>query len=369
LSPAKVVVLGGGAGGTVAANHLARSGGVDVTLVDNHGLHLHQAMLLYLPFGSGAASDLEHDERALLAPDVKLRVGRPKRIDADRRTVVLEDGELAYDWLVIATGSRVFDSAVPGSRDFADHFHCPPAAEQLQKKLAEFKGGRVAIGFASLPYKCPPTPVEFAFLLEDWLRQRGLRDRTTLTYFSPLDAVLNRPEVAAAARPWLEEKGFAIRTGFAPASVEPGKVKSKGGEAIEFDLLVMVPPHAAAPYLRGSSLAGPLGFVATDRSTMKVADRIYAIGDTTDLPVPKTAAAAQEAGPVAARNVRAEIEGSEPSARYDGHVLCYMETGDRTAARIEFDYDHSPLPLERGPRSHELKALLHRSYFQTLPSK
>ena len=369
MSAARVVVLGGGAGGTVAANHLARFGGVDVTLVDNHGLHLHQAMLLYLPFSGGAASELEHDERALLAPGVTLRVGRPKRIDADRRIAVLEDGELPYDWLVIATGSRVFDSAVPGSRDHADHFHCPPAAEQLQKKLADFKGGRVAIGFASLPYKCPPTPVEFAFLFEDWLRERGLRDKTELTYFSPLDAVLNRPEVAAAARPWLEEKGFSIRTGFAPGSVEPGKVKSKGGEVLDFDLLVMVPPHAAAPYLRGSSIAGPLGFVATDRFTMKVADRIYAIGDTTDLPVPKTAAAAQEAGPVAARNIRAEIEGRAPSSGYDGHVLCFMETGGRAAARIEFDYDHPPRPLERGPRSHELKANLHRHYFQTLPLK
>src|SRR5688572_14248244 len=128
-----VVVLGGGAGGTVAANHLARFGDIDVTLVDNHGLHLYQAMLLYLPLVGGAPSDFEEDERKLVAPDVKLRVGRVKRIDPDRRAVVLEDGELAYDWLLIATGSRVFDSAVPGFRDHGDHFHCPPAAEQLQK--------------------------------------------------------------------------------------------------------------------------------------------------------------------------------------------------------------------------------------------
>src|SRR5688500_18649827 len=105
---AKVVVLGGGAGGTVAANHLARFGDVDVTLADNHGKHLYQAMLLYLPFIGGKPEDFEHDERDLLDPAVKLRVGRVKRIDPDRRTVILEDGELAYDWLVIATGSRVF---------------------------------------------------------------------------------------------------------------------------------------------------------------------------------------------------------------------------------------------------------------------
>ena len=367
--PAKVVVLGGGAGGTVAANHLARFGNIDVTVVDNHGKHLYQAMLLYLPFIGGTAEDFEHDERALLAPEVNLRVGRVKRIDPDRRTVILEDGELAYDWLLIATGSRVFDSAVPGFRDHGDHFHCPPAVEQLQKKLAEFQGGREAIGFASHPYKCPPTPVEFSLLFEEWLEHRGIREKTELTYFSPLDRILNRPEIASAARPWLLEKGFAVHTGFTASTVEKGVVKSKEGESIDFDLLVMVPPHAAAPFLRHSPLAGPLGFVAADKYTMKVRDRIYAIGDTTDLPVPKTAVAAQEQAPAAARNIRAEIEGREPAARYDGHVLCFMETGGRAAARIEFDYEHAPRPLERAPRHHDLKSLAHQFYFKTLPLK
>jgi sulfide:quinone oxidoreductase len=366
---AKVVVLGGGAGGTVAANHLARFGDIDVTVVDNHGKHLYQAMLLYLPFVGGSAADFENDERELLDPSVTLRVGRVKRVDPDRRVVTLEDGEIPYDWLLVATGSRVFDSAVPGLRDHGDHFHCPPAVEQLQKKLAEFRGGRVAVGFAGHPYKCPPTPVEFALLFEEWTRRRGIRDKTELTYFSPVDQVLNRPEVAAAARPWLEEKGFAIRTGFAPASVEKGTVRSKEGASIDFDLLVMVPPHAAAPFLRNSPLAGPLGFLAADKFTMKVRDRIYAVGDTADIPVPKTAVAAQEQAPAAARNIRAEIDGGEPRARYDGHVMCFMETGDRSAARIEFDYDHAPRPLIRDPRHHQHKSLMHQFYFKTLPLK
>lgn len=369
MTIARVVVLGGGAGGTVAANHLARFGDVDVTLVDNHGKHLYQAMLLYLPFIGGTAEDFEQDERDLLSPDVTLRIGRVKGIDPDRRVVSLEDGTLPYDWLLIATGSRVYDRAVPGLRDVGDHFHCPPSVEQLQRKLASFQGGRVAIGFASHPYKCPPTPVEFSLLFEEWTRRKGIREKTRLTYFSPLDKILSRPEIAAAARPWLEEKGFEVRTNFAAASVEPGVLRSKGGGALEFDLLVMVPPHAAAPYLRGSPLAGPLGFLPADPHTMKVRDRIYGIGDTLDLPVPKTAAGAQEQAPAAARNIRAEIDGREPASRYDGHVLCFMETGDRAAARIEFDYEHAPRTLERAPRHHQHKSLLHQFYFKTLPLK
>jgi sulfide:quinone oxidoreductase len=102
---------------------------------------------------------------------------------------------------------------------------------------------------------------------------------------------------------------------------------------------------------------------------LKVADRIYAIGDTTDLPAPKTAAAAQEAGSVAARNIRSEIEGRTIEARYDGHVLCFMETGDQSGARIEFDYDRPPQPLAREPRHHRDKAAAHQSYFKTLPLK
>jgi len=366
---ARVVVLGGGAGGTVVANHLARWTGIDVTLVDNHGKHLYQAALLYLPFIGGSPSDFEQDEAPLVLPTVKLRIGRVKGVDPDQKRVTLEDGTLDYDWLVIATGSRVHDASVPGFREFADHFHCPPAAEQLQKKLPEFKGGKVVVGIAGQPYKCPPTPVEFALLFEEWLRKRGGRDRAELVYITPMDRVLSKPEVAAAAQPWLEEAGYRIETGFTVDRVEKGAVLSKEGKRLEFDLMVAVPPHAGAPYLRNSALAGPLGFVPCDPRTMKVRDRVYALGDAADVPAPKTGAAAQEAAPVVAENIHAEIDGRDPGAKYSGHVVCFMETGGRKAARIEFDYDNPPPALVRAPLHHYHKAMLHQFYFKTLPLK
>ncbi|MBI4564042.1 MAG: FAD-dependent oxidoreductase [Planctomycetes bacterium] len=364
---ARVVVLGGGPGGTVVANRLARRRDVEVTLVDNHGRHLYQPGLLYLTLQGGGVADYERDEASLLRGSVRLRVGRAKSVDVDRRAVALEDGALEYDWLVLATGSRVFDAAIPGLREFGHHFHCPPAAERLQARLAEFRGGRVVVGVGGLPYKCPPVPIEFALLFEDWLRRRGLRDRTELTYLSPLESIVSRPEVSAAAAPWLEERGIGIETSFVPVRVEERAIVSASGKRLEYDLLVLVPPHRAAPYLRRSALADASGFVAADRHTLRVRDRVYALGDTADVPAPKTAAAALGQAPVVADNIASEIEGRPPQARYGGRVLCFLETGGGAAARIEFDYETPPRPLERTARNLWLKSLIRRFYFRILP--
>jgi sulfide:quinone oxidoreductase len=359
---ARIVVLGGGVGGTLVANRLARRADVEVAVVDNHGRHLYQPALLYVPFDR--APELERDEATLLRRNVTLRVGRATGLDPDARRVLLEDGPVDYDWLVLATGSRSYHDGVPGLREHSCHFHCPKAAASLRDRLRGFAGGRVVIGVASLPYKCPPSVIEFALLFDEWLRERGIRDRTEIAYTYPIDGVFTKPEVSAVARRWLEERGIRVETSFVPASVEPKAIASTDGRRLDFDLLVMVPPHAAAPYLRGPAVAGPLGWVKADRYTLRVRERLYALGDTADLPVPKSGAAAHFQSEVVARNVADEIDGRAPSARYDGRVMCFLEGSRSKAALIAFDYERPPKPPRLSWFGHLRKALLNRFYWR-----
>lgn len=355
---ARVAILGGGPAGIAAAHRLAGRPGLETVLVDSHGRSLLQAGLLGLALDGVAPA--ERDLRELLPAGVTLRVGRARSIDPARRVVELEDGRIEFDGLILATGSRVYDGGIPGFRDLADHFHCTPAAERLRDRLREFRGGRVVIGAASLPYKCPPVVPEFALRLEERLRARGLRDRSELTYVYPAAGVLHHPDLSSQIRPWLEAAGCRVVTSFAAASIRDGSLNAADGRSLPFDLLVMVPPHVAAPYLRNSPLAGPSGFVDADPETLRVRDRIYAAGDTAALPAPKTAVAAQASGAAAADNLAAELEGKAPPARYDGSVECFMETGGGMGVRIAYSYDAPPAPLERRPEWAEAKrSLLH----------
>lgn len=365
---ARVVVVGGGVGGTIIANRLSRRRDVEVTVVDNHGRHLYQPGLLYVPLNGKTVEDWERDEARLLRRPVKLRVGRATRIDPDRRRLDLEDGAIDYDWLVIATGSRVYhDDAMPGLKEHGFHFHCAHAATRLKERLANFHGGRVVIGAAAMPYKCPPSIIEFALLFEEWVRGRGLRANTGITFTYPIADVFPRPEVAPAVRQWLTERDIAIETSFVPAAVESKAVVSATGKRLDADLIVMVPPHRAAPYLRNSPVAGPTGFVPCDRQTLRVRDRVYVVGDTADLPVPKSGAAAHFEAPIVAENIAAELDGRVPTATYDGHVGCFCETGGGKAAFIEFSWTTPPKAPVATRFNRFKKAILNRFYWHLVP--
>src|ERR687898_1393760 len=111
----RILVLGGGVGGTLTANLLVRrlheaiaKGQVDVTLVDALGAHVYQPGFMYIAMGGEREERLARPERALLDPEVGLMVDRAVRVDTCARTIVLESGAtLPYDYLVLATGSRI----------------------------------------------------------------------------------------------------------------------------------------------------------------------------------------------------------------------------------------------------------------------
>ena len=149
--PARVVVLGGGVGGTLAANLLDRELGRDahVTVVDPTGMHDYQPGYLYLALGEAKGHWLSREERTLLRKGVDLAIERAVRIHPEAGTVQLErGGSLEYDYLVIATGSRLVPEQVPGLVEGSFEFYSLAGAERLSQELHRFKGGRVKVGVA-----------------------------------------------------------------------------------------------------------------------------------------------------------------------------------------------------------------------------
>jgi sulfide:quinone oxidoreductase len=341
---ARIVILGAGVGGTLVANRLARAGrNLDITVVSGHGDHLYQPGMLHVPFG-GDGDRLSRDERSLLRPGVKFRVEHAVELLPDERRVAVESGaSLEYDWLVIATGSRLDHDRIPGAREGNHHFHCLKGAHRLATRLAEFRGGRIVVGACRLPYKCPPSPLEFAFLLDEWLRKRRLREATRLTFAYPLAEVSPLPVVAKWAESALLDRGIGIVTGFEPDRIDTaGNRILAGGRSVECDLAILVPPHVGAPFLQSSGLTDADGWVPADPATLKVRERIFALGDAASLPRPKSGSAAAFQSKIVAENILAEVEGRAAASRYDGHVSCFLETGNRRAAVIDFTYARPP---------------------------
>jgi len=362
---ARIVILGAGVGGTLVANRLSRAGGnLDITVVSGHGDHLYQPGMLHVPFGGGV-HHLSRNERSLLRAGVKFRVERAVELLPGERRVALESGAfLGYDWLVIATGSRLDHDRIPGSREGNHHFHCMKGAQRLAERLAAFRGGRIVVGACRLPYKCPPSPLEFTFLLDAWLRQRGLREAARLTFAYPLSEVSPLPVVAKWAEPELLSRGIEIVTDFRPDYVDPARKSiHAGARSLECDLAILVPPHVGAPFLKSSGLTDAEGWVAADPATLKVRDRIFALGDAAGLPRPKSGSAAAFQSKIVAQNLLAEVGGRPASSLYDGRVMCFLETGDHRAAVVDFTYERPARTPSPSLAGYWRKRLFKKFYF------
>ena len=378
----RIVVIGGGVGGTLAANLLARrlrhridGGDVTITLVDEGGEHVYQPGFMYIAMGSERAERLHRPERSLLDRRVHLTIARARRVDADARSVELETGDsIGYDYLILATGARIVPEEVEHFEAEAHHFYGADAATRLRAALDAFDGGRIVIGIAGMPYKCPPAPLEVAFLIEAELRARGLRDRSEIHFCSPIGRAFTIESVSEMATPILAEKGIELHTFFNVEAIDPARrvIESLEGEELPYDLLVLVPPHRGAQLVIDSGLAPPAGWLPTDPHTLEVKgrDRIFALGDATDLPLSKAGSTAHFEAPVVVERIVAAVQGRAPDAvagNYTGKVMCFFEVGDGKGTLLQFDYDHPPRPPKPGRIWHLGKVVFNRIYWHTVP--
>jgi sulfide:quinone oxidoreductase len=369
-----VLILGGGVGGTIVANLVAKRVGerARITLVDATGIHVYQPGFLYVAVGKEQPSALKRDERGLLRREVKLLVDQATFINPQIQKVVLKSGRvLRYDELLLATGSRTVIDEVPGGGG-AHEFYTLDGAIHLHRALQDFQGGTIVIGVAGIPYKCPPAPVEFVFLLDDYLRARNIRDKTEIKLLSPLNRAFTIEATSKLVQPILAERGIELTGFFNVETVDPVErtVTSLEGETVNYDLLVLVPPHRGQKVIEDSGLGDERGWVPVDKNTLRHTrlDRIWAIGDTTNIPISKSGSVAHYEASVAAAEIVAAVKGeAAPSHVYDGKVMCFLETGQGQATTIQFDYDHPPVSPTPARRWHWAKALFNKAYWHTVP--
>jgi len=354
----RIVILGGGTGGTMVANRLRRRFDADdaeIHVVDRDDRHVYQPGLLFVPFGLTSLDEIVRPRTRQLRNGI---VFHEREIDAvwiERDELLLDDGAiLPYDVLVVATGSRLQPEETegltcPGWNERAFTFYTPVGAAALATALERFDGGRVVVNLVDMPIKCPVAPLEFAFLAEWYFRERGIRDRVDLVFSTPLDAAFTKPVASEHLAGLLDEKAIELVTEFNAGEVDSdrGKLISYDGRELDFDLLVTVPLHGGAAFIeRSPGLGDALGFVPTDKSTLqsKARPNVFALGDAADLPTSKAGSVTHFEAEVLTENVARFLAGTELEPGYDGHSNCFIETGFHKALLIDFNYETEPLP-------------------------
>ena len=336
-----VVILGGGFAGLRCARAL-RGAPVRITLIDRSNHHLFQPLLYQVATASLSPSDIASPIRSILKRQKNLEVwmGEAVDVDVDRRVVVLRDGEVPYDYLVVATGVthayfgrddwaphapglKTVDDALEIRRRFLLAFETAEreADEAARRRLLTF----VIVGAG-------PTGVELAGAMAEIARQvmpREFRSIDTTTarilLVEGADRVLPGypPSLSAKARRQLERLGVEVRTGARVTEIEEGAVWI-GDERIEAGNVFWAAGVAASP------LGARLGAEVDRAGRVKVAPdlsvpghpEVFVAGDLAAVeqggrPVPGVAPAAMQMGRHVARAIRADLEGRpRPVFRY-----------------------------------------------------
>jgi sulfide:quinone oxidoreductase len=358
----RIVILGGGTAGTIVANRLARryrrdiaAGRTAITVVDQDNCHVYQPGLLFVPFGIYDQRDVMRPRNRQLAAGVEYVQTAIERVEPDRDVVRLVDGRaIAYDVLVVATGVTTAPEETegmtgPGWREKVFDFYTVEGATALRGALERFEGGRLVVSITDMPIKCPVAPLEFAFLADAYFTERGIRDRVTITYVTPLDSAFTKPVCSRHLTYLLRDKGIELVTEFNTGSVDgaAGSLRSYDEREVPFDLLVTVPLHAGAAWVeRSDGLGDGLRFVTVDQHTLQAERKpnIFALGDASNVPTSKAGSVAHFQAEVLEGNVARFLEGRPLEPAFDGHANCFIETGHGKALLIDFNYDVQPLP-------------------------
>ncbi len=353
----RLLILGGGTAGTMMANKLYRaldSKVWEITVVDKEKTHYYQPGFLFIPFGTYTREDVVKPKENFFPKSVNVEFGEIDKIEPENNLVRLEDGKkLDYDYLIIATGTEIRPDEIEGMTGDLWHksifdFYTIEGATALADFLDSWEGGRMVLNIAEMPIKCPVAPLEFVFLADDYFTKKGIRDKVDITLVTPLPGAFTKPVASSKLSDALEKRNIKLESEFAIGRVdnEEKKIVSWDEREIPFDLLVTIPTNMGTRAIERSGMGDEFYFIPTDKETLrsKEWDNIFVIGDATNLPTSKAGSVAHFEGDILAENFMDVIEGREPSAKFDGHANCFIESGDGKGLLIDFNYDTEPLP-------------------------
>ncbi|MEW5706697.1 MAG: FAD-dependent oxidoreductase [Actinomycetota bacterium] len=328
-----ILVLGGGNGGTIISNKLRRELPEEkwnITVIDGDNRHIYQPGLLMVPFNLDDPRKIVKPRNKFLKPGVNFVQDYALLIDIESKKVTTKRGHVfPYDFLVISTGCSVQPSVDNGLEEAmggnAFTFYTLDGAIALSKALKSYQGGRLVVNISSLPIKCPVAALEFSFLADWYFKKRGIRDKVDIEFVTPAPGIFAKPRAASVLTKIAEQKNVKVRTNWCLGTVnaqEKWIENIRGDERIEYDLLVSVPSTLGDESIRNSGLGDNKGYIPTDPHTLQAKghDRIYVLGDASDVPTSKAGSAVHYQANVVARNILSEVNDSAPAPLYDGHA-------------------------------------------------
>lgn len=366
---AHIVILGAGTGGMPCAYEMkdALGAGHQVTVVNERPYFQFTPSNPWVAVGWRDREAITFDVKGYLAKkDIDFVAKRVDAIDANGNELTFEDGAtLAYDYLVIATGPKLFFEEVEGAGPHGGHSHSICTVDHAElaygdyQKMLEKGSGHIVIG--AMPFaSCFGPAYEFAFIVDADLRKRKIRHKFTMSYVSSEPYIghlglggvgdsksMMESELRNHHINWIvNAKTTKVEEGkmFVDEIGEDGEV-TKNHE-IEFDFAMMLPAFKGVDAVAAvEGMCNPRGFVMVDELHRNPTHKnIYSAGvciaippvEATPVPTgaPKTGYMIESMVTSIVANIADELNGKEPSTTATWNALCLADMGDTGAAFV-----------------------------------
>lgn len=342
-----VLVLGAGFGGLELSTRLAEElgGDVDITLIDRADAFVFGFSKLDVMFGTRAPESVRMRYADITTPHVRFRQETVAAIDPGSRRVVTDLDSYETDVLVVALGADYDLAATPGLAEAGNEFYTVGGAEALRDVLPSLRSGTAIVGVCGAPFKCPPAPSEAAILLDEYLRDRGVRDDVHIQVVIPFGTPIPpSPATSEAILARFADKGIEFVPDRKVAALD-GATKEAvldDGRRLPYDLFLGVPVHRAPAVVEDSGMPEG-GWIPVDPTTLATRfPGVFAVGDVTSVGTPKAGVFAEGAARVVADQLIARIRGESEPPGYDGTGACWIEFGGHEVARVDVDFFSTP---------------------------
>ncbi|XP_041355640.1 sulfide:quinone oxidoreductase, mitochondrial-like [Gigantopelta aegis] len=369
----KLVVVGGGAGGcSTAAKFASKLGKGQVAVIEPSDTHYYQPLWTLVGGGLKSFSQSNRPMGSVLPRDCEWIKDRAVSFDPENCTVTTSNGQqVNYEYLVIAVGLQLNYHHIKGLPEAfeVDSSLCSNYSRQTVIKtfpaLQAFKGGNAIFTFPNTPIKCAGAPQKIMYLAEHYFRKAGIRENTDVIYNTSLNVIFAVKKYADRLLEVIKNRNINVNYQRSLIEVRPdrkeavfAKLNSDSGETetFHYDFMHVTPPMSAPDPLKAAKkLVNEAGFLDVNQYTLQhtMYPNIFGIGDCTNVPTSKTAAAAASQGFVLSHSLAAQMAGQpiHPGPSYDGYTSCPLITGYGKCIMAEFDFDAQPLetfPFDQG---------------------
>jgi sulfide:quinone oxidoreductase len=357
----RVVIVGGGSAGISVAARL-RGKVDDIAIIDPSEKHYYQPLWTLVGGGCAKRETSERTQASVMPKGVTWIRDAATGFDPDNNRVETAGGRtIAYDVLVVCPGIQLDWDRIPGvtdtlGRNGVSSNYTYDLAPKTWDFIRSTRSGSAVFTMPSGPIKCAGAPQKIAYLAADHWRREGVLDDIDVHLVLPTPGMFGVPVFAAALDEVAKDYGITVHLSSELESLDPDSRKASfapvgdGGEAftLSYDVLHVVPHQSAPDWVKHSPLAtdAPTGYVDVDKHTHQHVRHanVFSLGDAGSTPNSKTGAAIRKQAPVVAANVLTQLDGRDPTERYEGYASCPLTTSNRHMLLAEFDYSMEPKP-------------------------